>query len=98
MPSNFVATVISVSKNPSDYGSNLKLELLDERNGTFSVSYRIPKALSGKGQLDKLLNSLENLGVNLENIVGKKFEWQRMELEGSIKGNPRHYPVRLVKL
>lgn len=97
MSDNFTATVISASKHQGEYGPSLKLELQNEDGETFSITYRIPKVLTGKGQLDRLLDSLEKLGVPIEKIQGKTFEWQRMELQGAMKGNPRHYPVRLVK-
>lgn len=97
MPETFTATVISVSKHKGEYGPSLNLELQTEEGETVNITYRIPKALTGKGQLDRLLNSLEELGVPVEKIQGKTFEWQRMELPGAMKGNPRHYPVRLVK-
>ena len=96
MPDKFIAKVTSASKHTSTYGNNLKLELQTEDDVTFNITYRIPKALTGKGQLDQLLASLSKLEIPIETIQGKTFEWQRIDLSGTVKGNPRHYPIRLV--
>ena len=97
MAKTFTATVLAASKHKGEYGSSLKLELQTEDGVTFSTTYRIPKALTGKGQLDLLLLNLQDMKVPLEEITGKTFMWQLIELPGSVKGNPRHYPVKLVK-
>jgi hypothetical protein len=96
MPKSIIATVISTSKHKSTYGNSLKLELQTKEGIAFNITYRIPKALTGKGQLVQLLNCLNKLDVPIEEMQGKTFEWQRMELSGTMKGNPRHYPLRLV--
>ena len=96
MQDKFIATVKSVSQIQGNYGKSLKLELLTKDNRWINVMYRIPKAWTGKGQLDKLMASLNKLDLPLEEIEDKTFEWQRMELAGTMKGNPRHYPIRLV--
>jgi hypothetical protein len=96
MPDAFTATVQAVSKIQGTYGTSLKLELQTDDNISINVSYRIPRVLTGKGQLDQLLTSLKQLDVPLDEIEGKTFEWQRQELAGTMKGNPRHYPIRLV--
>jgi len=96
MPNKFIAKVTSASKHTGTYGKNLKLELRTEDDITFNITYRIPKALTGKGQLDQLLASLSKLEIPIETIQGKTFEWQRIDLAGTVKGNPRHYPIRLV--
>lgn len=97
MPESFTATVISVSKHQGMYGNSLRLDLQDKKGITFDIYYRIPKAFTGNGQLDKLLDSLKELNVSIEKIQGKTFEWKRQELSGTMKGNPRHYPVRLAR-
>ena len=74
----------------------LKLELQTDDGVTFSVNYRIPKAFTGKGQLDMFLNQCAKLKIEPAEIVGKRFEWQRLELEGSVSGNPRFYPTKLL--
>ena len=96
MPNKFIAKVTSASKHTGTYGKNLKLELRTEDDITFNITYRIPKALTGKGQLDQLLASLSKLEIPIETIQGKTFEWQRIDLSGTVKGNPRHYPIRFV--
>ena len=96
MQDKFIATVKSASQIQGTYGKSLKLELLTKDNRWSNVMYRIPKAWTGKGQLDKLIASLNKLDLPLEEIVGKTFEWQRIELSGTMKGHPRHYPIRLV--
>ena len=97
MPDSFTAKVVSGSKHQNEYGSSLRLALQTKDGEQFSVSYRIPKALTGKGQMDRLLNSLERLGISIEEIEGKTFVWKRMQLTGSMKGNPRHYPIQFVE-
>jgi hypothetical protein len=97
MPKSIIATVISIGESQGAFGKNLKLGLETQDGVSFFSTYRIPKALTGKGQLTQLLNSLKKIDIPLEKIQGKTFEWQRMELSGTMKGNPRHYPVRLVK-
>ena len=95
MPDRFIAEVTSASRHIGTYGKNLKLELQTKDDLTFNIFYRIPKVLTGKGQLDQLMASLKQLNQPLEEIIGKTFEWQRKELSGTMKGNPRHYPIRL---
>jgi len=96
MQDKFIATVKSVSQIQGQYGKSLKLDLLTIDNRSLNVMYRIPKAWTGKGQLDQLMASLKQLNLPLEEIENKTFEWQRIELAGTMKGNPRHYPIRLV--
>jgi hypothetical protein len=95
MPETFKATVITATKREGAYGPYLQLELQNDKLQS-SVNYRIPKALTGNGQMDRLLAALETLDVAIDKIVGKTFEWQRQALTGPMKGNPRHYPVRHV--
>lgn len=101
MPDTFNATVLSMTRDVKKgqfAGSPIvKLELQLEDGEKFTTSYRIPKAWTGKGQLDRLISNLKNLGVELNQIVGKTFQWKREELSGAVKGNERHYPVRLLK-
>jgi hypothetical protein len=75
----------------------LSISITTDDGTAFTTQYRIPKTWTGKGQMDKLLENLEHLKVPLHEIIGKKFEWKRIELEGSVKGNPRFYPVKLIK-
>jgi flagellar capping protein FliD len=97
MPDKITATVTSIDKHQDRFGNSLKLGLQAKDGTSLNISYRIPKSLTGKGQLDQLLNSLNKIGVSIEEMQGKTFEWQRMELSGTMKGHPRHYPLRLVK-
>lgn len=76
----------------------LKLELQLTSGETFSTTYRIPKAFTGKGQLDLFIQHLKALELGLTEIVGKTFVWKRKELPGAMKGNPRHYPIKLVSV
>jgi len=97
MGASFTATVLAASKHTREDGRvNLKLELQTPDGATFTTTYRIPKARTGKGQLDILLQHVEKLGLKLNEIVGKTFEWKQIDLPGSVKGNPRHYPVKIV--
>ena len=95
MSDKITATVTSISIHQDRFGNNLKLGLQTKDGTSLNISYRIPKSFTGKGQLDQLLMSLKKTGVPKEEVLGKTFEWQRMELSGTMKGHPRHYPVRL---
>lgn len=106
LPEEITATVkdATVEERQKKEGTrrNLKLVLvLTKMDKVFegrevSTTYRIPKSRTGKGQLDKLLAHLEELGIKGKDMKGKTFKWKREELEGSMKGNPRHYPIELV--
>jgi hypothetical protein len=100
LPATVTATVMAASKTEKKgaYAGAplLKIELCTDDNTTFSITYRIPKALTGKGQLDTLLSQLTKLKVKPEEIIGKRFEWQRITLEGAVQGNDRFYPVKLL--
>jgi len=101
MPDTFNATVTKVSRDVKKGqfagAPLLKLELKLDNGEVFVTSYRIPKAWTGKGQLDKLMANLKDLGVELANLEGKSFQWTRQELPGGVKGNERHYPIKLLK-
>lgn len=94
----FVATVLSIRKDADKEGRpRLKFELVDKEGITVCTTYRIPKARTGKGQLDKLEEHCEKLGIKLRDMEGMTFKWQEVELKGSVKGYPRHYPIKIVK-
>jgi hypothetical protein len=95
MPATFIATVVSKGRSPGKYSENLKLELRTNDDVYTSITYPIPEALTGKGFIDLLLQSLDELDVPLKAILGKTFEWRRKALDSAM-GNPRHYPVRLL--
>lgn len=95
LPDTFTATVVSTGKHQGRHGENLKLELKTDDGVYTVITYPIPKALTGKGLLDLLLQSLDQLGVPLTSILGKTFEWRRMALDSAM-GNPRHFPVRVL--
>lgn len=91
-------SITKTSKKGQYAGTPLiKIELQLPDNTTFSTTYRIPKALTGKSQLELLQVHFKQLGLTPKEAIGKTFQWQRKELPGSVKGNPRHYPVKLVK-
>jgi hypothetical protein len=100
LPNTFIATVLSATqtvKTGAYAGAPLlKLELKTDDNNTFSISYRIPKAFTGKGQLDLFIVQMKKLKLEPSECVGKKFEWQRIELEGAVSGNARFYPIKLI--
>lgn len=100
MPDTFTATVKTmtrdVKKGQFAGAPLLKLELELDNGETFTTSYRIPKAWTGKGQLDIFMEHIKGFKLELPQIVGKTFEWKREPLGGSIQGNPRHYPVKLI--
>ena len=100
MPETFIGTVLSATqdvKTGAYAGAPiLKLEIQTEDGKKFSIGYRIPKAFTGKGQLDMLIEQMAKLKVDLKEVVGKKFEWKRLKLSGGVQGNDRFYPVRVV--
>lgn len=100
MPDTFRATVTKISKDvkKGQYAGApiIKLDLTLENGEAFTTSYRVPKAWTGKGQMDRLMESLKLMGLTLDAMVGKTFDWKREELSGSVKGNERHYPTKLV--
>lgn len=101
MPDTFNALVVKMTRDvkKGQYAGRplLKLELALDNGETFTTSYSIPKAWTGKGQLDTLMRYLKGMGLDLAGIEGKTFAWKREELSGSVKGNPRHYPTRQLK-
>jgi hypothetical protein len=101
LPETITATVLAATRSEKKGqfagAPLLKLELQTDDGKTFSTQYRIPKSWTGKGQMDQLLKCLENIGVDLHAIIGKTFVWKRMELPGSVKGNERFYPIKVVK-
>jgi hypothetical protein len=101
MGEKFVATVNKierdVTKGQIQGQPVLKFTLETESGEKFTTTYRIPKAMTGKGQLDMLQEHALKLGVEIKDMVGKKFVWQAKPLAGGVQGNARHYPVKLVK-
>jgi hypothetical protein len=102
MPETFTATVIKITKDvkKGQYAGApiIKLELQLENGETVLTSYRVPKAWTGKGQMDKLLQHMKGLGIGLDDMQGKTFQWKREELGGTMKGNERHYPTKIIKV
>lgn len=100
LPDKIIATCLSAtqSEKKGAYAGapTLKLELITDDKITFSISYRIPKALTGKGQLDLFIAQMAKLKLKPEEIVGKRAEWVRMELDGGVTGNPRFYPTKIL--
>lgn len=98
----FKATVLSMTKAEGRTGPQIKVELVEVgTNKTFTTVYKIPKALTGKGQLDLLLSQLNKLGLHLKEMQGKTFEWKKMSLKEldpktTMTGFDRHYPVKLL--
>ena len=101
LPDKITAKCLSIAKalKTGTYAGApiLKAELLLEDGTKFSTTYRIPKARTGKSQLEKLESELEKMHLRISDMPGKTFVWQRMQLESSVKGNDRHYPIKVVK-
>jgi len=103
LPDQIEATVVSITrdtkKSGTGAGSPMLKFTLDVDGETVTTSFRIPKALTGKGQYDKLKASFEEIGYKRisEAIIGKKFLWERAALSGAVKGNARHYPIKELK-
>lgn len=101
LPDTITATVTEAKKTikQGQYGGQPQLRLTLQLNTgeTITTMYRIPKKWTGKGQMDTLLDQLSKLKTKLNQIEGMTFKWKRMNLTGAVKGNPRHYPVEIVK-
>lgn len=62
------------------------------------MGWNIPKALTGKGQMDQLFVHLKEMGIgDTDDLKGRTFVFKRENLAGSMQGNPRHYPVLEIK-
>jgi hypothetical protein len=100
MPDEFNGTVKAITRDvkKGQYAGAplLKVEIGLDNGESFTTSYRIPKAWTDKGQMDLLMKHLKTMGITLDQITGKSFAWKREGLEGSIQGNQRHYPVKLL--
>lgn len=107
LPDDITATITDavIAESEKKYGTQRALKLtlkLTQMGDVFEgrevvTTYRIPKAYTGKGHMDKLIEHAKKLELELEELVGKTFKWKRKELTGSMKGNPRHYPVEVVE-
>ncbi len=100
MPDEFIGAVTKVEQSVNKSGYPVYLIHISTVDGTDLVmTIKKPKAWTGKGQADKLRECLEKLGLKdgPADMVGKAFRWKRMELEGSMKGFARHYPIAEVK-
>lgn len=98
MGPSFIATVLSATKTTREDGKErLKLELQDKDGATFSTTYNIPKALTGKGQMDVLIQQCGKLNLHLADMIGKTFEWRVIKLPGAMTGFDRHYPTKLIE-
>ena len=101
LPNEFDAEVLSVKRDvkKGQYAGAplVKLEFRLSDGDECSTTYRIPKAWTGKGQLDMLKECLSKLGLELTEIEGKTFHWKRLPLTGAVTGNDRHYPIKQLK-
>ena len=100
IPDSFSGTVIKIEKTAKKNGEykgqpQLTITIQIENLETpFVTTYRIPKAMTGRGQMDKLLKALKTLKIpKISEMQGKKFKWVKAEIE---MGNPRHYPTELI--
>ena len=109
LPDEITAKIIDAVKveKQKQYGTQYNLQLtlqLTKMGDVFesrevTTSYRIPKAKTGKGQLDMLIAHFKTLKVDMDKaLIGQTFKWKRKELEGSMKGKPRHYPIAKVNV
>lgn len=99
-PDEITATITAIGKDSKKQGIGagspvLKI-MLDVNGEELTTIFRIPKAWTGKGQLDRLVEAFKKLGYPKigGELLGKTFLWKRQELEGSVKGNARHYPIK----
>lgn len=98
LPDKITAKVDAIRRKPTQYGDALEFTLILEDNTQITTSYRIPKTWTGRGQMDMLKNHIATLGMDSPmDMVGRKYKWQRKELEGSVKGYARHYPTEEAK-
>lgn len=99
VPNEFAGTVTKIEKTEkkNEYAGTpqLSVTIQIEGIGAFVTTYRIPKAMTGRGQLDKLLENLKALKINsVSQMQGKTFKWVKTAIE---MGNPRHYPTILIE-
>lgn len=96
LPSEFDANVVNITEGKTAKDKpklTVNVRLTD--GSQVGLGYNVPKALTGKGQFDKLIVHLKALKINdTEELKGRTFHWVRESLEGSMQGNPRHYPVK----
>ncbi len=70
-----------------------------------NIMYRIPKALTGKGQGDILFDSMDRCNIkDTKQLVNKEYNFQRISLRSvnpklpaTFMENARHYPVSIVQ-
>ena len=99
LPDEFTGSVTEVKEGKSTSGNpKLVVSVNAEKLGNVTLGYKIPKALTGKGQFDKLIEHLKALKMNDTNdLVGRAFRFKKENLSGTMQGNPRHYPIEEVK-
>ena len=100
LPAEFDATVVSITEGKTAKDKpklTVNVRLAD--NSQVGLGYNVPKALTGKGQFDKLIVHLTALGIkDTDQLKDRTFHWKRENLEGSMQGNPRHYPITEIKI
>lgn len=77
------------------------LELKLEDGTLVPTSYAIPKAFSNdpekpRSHLGMLAKAMRDLDLSLAEGEGKTYLWKRIALTGSVRGNDRHYPIKVV--
>jgi hypothetical protein len=99
MPDEFVGEVSKVSQSVNKSGFPVLVLNIRTVDGTELITnFKIPKAWTGKGQADLLKLNIEKLGFSdPAELAGHVFRWKRMQLEGSMKGFDRHYPIAEIK-
>jgi hypothetical protein len=103
LPDEIEATITAITRDTKKQGIGVGTPMLkfnlDVNGELVTTSFRIPKALTGKGQYDELKAAFDKLGYKKLSsaLVGKTFIWHRKELSGAVKGNARHYPTKEVK-
>lgn len=99
LPDELIASVEKISQAVNKNGNPvIQFTLRTKDDVEFVTTFKIPKAWTGKGQADLLKAHLEKLGIKSpEEMLLRTFQWKREELEGSMKGFDRHYPIAEIK-
>jgi hypothetical protein len=98
-PDDFIGKVVSVEDEKVNTKGQPVINVTTQFVGgkldgeNFIVSYKRSKALTGKGQLDLLFDTMAKLDMNdTQQLKGNIFHWKRLKIAGGM-GNARHYPV-----
>ena len=98
VPPEFIGTVTQETEGVTKQGGKKLSWAVTMSNGSkINLGWKVPKALTGKGQFDLLIKHLTELKiVDTKDAVGRTFRFKREALTGPMQGNPRHYPIEQI--